>query len=98
VTQTQVKRRKAAAIQRLSSVEDHFSMDHTQASVKLAPLDPKYQHLVQEQLELLRKEKFKKFIHFEKKKEDNLNVTELKPTRNLSNYSRRDSFMSNVSH
>ena len=32
--------------------------------VKLEPLDPQYQHLVQEQLELIRKEKWQKFTPF----------------------------------
>ena len=57
VTDAQVKRAQAAKVEKK---EDNlgFMCDADAGPVKLEPLDPQYQHLVQEQLELIRKEKW----------------------------------------
>lgn len=63
MTSAQVKRAQAAKVEKK---EDNlgFMCDANAGAVKLEPLDPQYQHLIQEQLELIRKEKWTKFTPF----------------------------------
>lgn len=63
VTKEQATRAQAAKIEKKED-DLGFVIDYDAGPYKLEPLDPQYQHLVQQHLETIRNEKKKKFMPF----------------------------------
>ena len=63
VTKEQAKRAQAAKIEKKED-DLGFVLDYNAGPYKLEPLDPQYQHLIQQHLEAIRTEKKKKFMPF----------------------------------